>query len=445
MTERVPGSRFDLSGDGKPAARKAHANHAKGGTLSSKPAAGKSSKKTMDHAAMAKGEAGAKGDGGHGGHGGDGAEAMSSDVTLPQLAAVALVTVIALAIGMVAPANWVNLRLSVRDVGGRIMAAGMIMDRDTPAESMRDMSAVHPRYYSAEYGLDARGDRELPPRLEDGVKVFDVETSVIRWRILPNIDVGAFAFNAQVPGPRLRFRQGDRVRINVTNRLPESTTVHWHGLILPNEMDGPAEITQKPIQPGETYRYEFTAVQSGTFFYHSHDNTDRQQALGLYGALIIDPANPADELRADQEYTIQLQEWLMREGLTYPAMPMDGGQPNFFTINGRAYPETDVIKMKVGETLKVRFIGSSGGFIHPMHIHGGPFTVAARDGYVLPERARFEADTVNVGPGQRYDVIWTALKPGKWLIHCHIAHHTKNNNVETKGGGGLMMVIEVTA
>jgi FtsP/CotA-like multicopper oxidase with cupredoxin domain len=135
----------------------------------------------------------------------------------------------------------------------------------------------------------------------------------------------------------------------------------------------------------------------------------------------------------------------MREGLTYPAMPMDGGQPNYFTINGRAYPETDVIKMKVGETLKVRFIGSNAGFIHPMHIHGGPFTVIARDGYTLPERARFEADTVNVAPGQRYDVIWTALKPGKWLIHCHIAHHTKNNNVETKGGGGLMMVIDVTA
>ena len=413
---------------------------AKAAAAAAKAPAGEDGEMTMDHAAMAKGNAGAKEDGGDGGPGADG---MSSDVTRPQLAAVAGVTVIALLIGMVVPANYVNYRLSVRDVGGRIMPRGMIMDRDTPAAAMRDMSAVHPRYYTAKYDLDARGDRELSPRLENGVKVFDLEASVIRWRILPGIDVGAFAFNGQVPGPRLRFRQGDRVRINVTNRLPESTTVHWHGLILPNVMDGPAEVTQKPIQNGEVYRYEFTAVQSGTFFYHSHDHVDRQQALGLYGALIIDPANPADEVRADQEYTIQLQEWLMREGLTYPAMPMDGGQPNYFTINGRAYPETDVIRMKVGETLKIRFIGSNAGFIHPMHIHGGPFTVVARDGETLPQQERYKADTVNVGPGQRYDVIWPALKPGKWMIHCHISHHTTNNNVETKGGGGLMMHIEV--
>jgi len=404
------------------------------------PLAGKDGEMTMDHAAMAKGSEGVKDDGTGGGHGADG---MSSDVTRPQLAAVAGVTLIALLIGMVAPANYINLRLGVRDVGGRIMPRSMVMDRDTPAAAMRDMSAVHPRYYSATYGLDARGDRELSPRIENGVKVYDLEASVIRWRILPGIDVGAFAFNGQVPGPRLHFRQGDHVRINVTNRLPESTTVHWHGLILPNVMDGPAEVTQKPIESGGVYRYEFTAVQSGTFFYHSHDHADRQQALGLYGALIIDPDNPADEVPADQEYTIQLQEWMMREGLTYPAMPMDGGQPNYFTINGRAYPETDVIRMKVGETLKVRFIGSNTGFIHPMHIHGGPFTVVARDGETLPPSARYKADTVNVGPGQRYDVIWPALKPGKWMIHCHISHHTTNNNVETKGGGGLMMHIEV--
>lgn len=165
--------------------------------------------------------------------------------------------------------------------------------------------------------------------------------------------------------------------------------------------------------------------------------------MGLYGALIIDPKNLADEITADHDYTIQLQEWLMREGLTYPAMPMDGGQPNYFTINGRAYPSTDMIKMNVGETLKVRFIGSNSGFIHPMHIHGGPFVVVARDGETLAPPARFKADTINVGPGQRYDVIWTALKSGKWMIHCHISHHITNNNTEENGGGGLMMHIEV--
>jgi FtsP/CotA-like multicopper oxidase with cupredoxin domain len=241
----------------------------------------------------------------------------------------------------------------------------------------------------------------------------------------------------------LRLREGDQVRIDVVNHLPETTTVHWHGLILPNIMDGPAHITQEPIENGDVYHYAFTVVQSGTYLYHSHDHIDRQQALGLYGALIIDPATPDSALNADHEYTLLIQEWLMREGLTYPAMPMDGAQPNYFTFNGKAFPATDTISMKVGETLKVRMIGSNNGFIHPIHIHGGPFQVVARDGQTLPPDERFMADTVNIGPGQRYDVIWKALNPGKWLIHCHIGHHTTNNNVEMNGGGGLMMLIDV--
>jgi FtsP/CotA-like multicopper oxidase with cupredoxin domain len=384
---------------------------------------------------------------GHGGHGqaagAGGAEAMKANVTRPQLVAVAMFTALMLVVGMTFPATFYNLTLSAEEVGGAIMPPGMIMDNDTPAAAMLDMAAVDPRDVTKTVGLDTRGARELAPRIEKGVKVFDLETSVIRWQILPKTWVNAYAFNGQVPGPTLRFKQGDRVRINVTNHLPESTTVHWHGLILPNVMDGPANVTQDPIKNGGTYRYEFTAVQSGTYFYHSHDHVDRQQALGLYGALLIEPAVADPSLAADHEYTLQLQEWLMREGLTYPAMPMEGGMPNYFTINGRAFPSTDTIHMKVGETVKVRFVGSNSGFIHPMHIHGGPFQVVARDGETLAPAQRFLADTINVGPGQRYDVIWKALKPGKWMIHCHISHHTTNNNAETDGGGGLMMHIEV--
>ena len=371
------------------------------------------------------------------------AEMMKAGVTRPQLVAVTIFTTLMLVLGMTFPASFYNLTLSAEEVGGAIMPPGMIMDNDTPAEAMLDMAAVDPRDVTKAVGLDTRGARELAPRIENGVKIFDLETSVIRWQILPKTWVNAYAFNGQVPGPTLRFKQGDRIRINVTNRLPESTTVHWHGLILPNVMDGPAKVTQDPIENGGVYRYEFTAVQSGTYFYHSHDHVDRQQALGLYGALLIEPAESDPSLLADHEYTLQLQEWLMREGLTYPAMPMEGGMPNYFTINGRSYPSTDTIHMKVGETVKVRFVGSNSGFIHPMHIHGGPFQVVARDGETLAPAQRFLADTINVGPGQRYDVIWKALKPGKWMIHCHISHHTTNNNAETDGGGGLMMHIEV--
>lgn len=370
---------------------------------------------------------------------------MKSEVTRAQLAAVAGTTALVLLIGMVAPANWLNLRLGARDVGGLIMPPGMIMQRDTPAEKMREMSAIHPRLVSQTFGIAARGDRPLEPRLESGAKVFELEVSVIRWHILPNVTVDAFAYNGQIPGPRLRVTQGDRVRIILHSKLPESTTVHWHGLVLPNKMDGPAFVTQEPIQTGGSYIYEFTADQAGTFFYHSHDHPDRQQALGLYGAFIIDPPEPAkDEPSANLEYVLQLQEWLLREGLTYPAMLMEGGLPNYFTINGRAYPATDVVHMRVGQTIKLRFIGTSNNFIHPMHVHGGPFTVIARDGVMLPPAARFDADTINLGPGQRYDVIWPARRPGKWLVHCHIPHHTENDNVEESGGGGLMMILDVS-
>lgn len=345
--------------------------------------------------------------------------------------------------GFAYPFTKVNMQLNAHELGDVIMAPGMIMDFNTPADSMRDMAAVNPRLTAFKADASAQGGKVLEPRIDNGVKVFDLEASVIRWSILPGETVEAYAYNNEVPGPTLRVTEGDRIRINVTNKLPESTTVHWHGLILPNEMDGPAEITQEPIQPGKTFSYEYTVGQYGTYFYHTHDHVDRQQSLGLYGALIIDPKNPADEIRADLEYTIQLQEWLKREWLTYPSMPMEGGLPNFFTINGKAFPATDTIKMKVGQLLKVRFIGSHTTAIHPMHIHGGPFQVTAVDGETLQDSARYLADTVNVAPGQRYDVLWRAQRPGKWLVHCHIPHHTTNNNVETKGGGGLMLVIEV--
>ncbi len=379
--------------------------------------------------------------GGHGSHGGELPPAFAP--TRTQVTAVATFTTLMLVGGFAYPFTKVNMYLTAHEVGDVIMAPGMIMDFDTPADSMRDMAAIDPRLTAFKADAASQGGKALEPRLENGVKVFDLEASVIRWSILPGETVEAYAYNNQVPGPTLRVTEGDRVRINVTNKLPESTTVHWHGLILPNEMDGPAEITQEPIQPGKTFSYEYTVGQHGTYFYHTHDHVDRQQSLGLYGALIIDPKNPSDEIAADLEYTVQLQEWLKREWLTYPSMPMEGGQPNFFTINGKAFPATDTVKMKVGQLLKVRFIGSHTTAIHPMHIHGGPFQVAAVDGETLQESARYMADTVNVAPGQRYDVLWQAQRPGKWLVHCHIPHHTTNNNVETKGGGGLMLVVEV--
>ena len=394
---------------------------------------------------------------------------MQADVTRPQLMAVAMFSLLMLIAGMTLPSAFFNLRLSAHDVRGAIMPPGMIMTQETPAETMRDMAGVDPRRVTFTASANARGDRPAEYKLVDGVKEFAFDASVIRWNILPDKQVLAYAINGQVPGPRIDVEQGDRLRIIVTNHLPEPTTVHWHGMVLPNQMDGAGEMTQRPIPPGGRYVYEFIAGQTGTYFYHSHDHSDRQQSLGMYGALIIRPtrnpeniararaatvyasvpgsaiADPAAEPGTDHEYIIQLQEWLNRDGLTYPAMNMEGGLPNYFTINGKAFPSTDTVRMRVGETIRIRFIGTNTNFVHPMHIHGGPFQVIARDGETIAPSARFYADTVNVGPGQRYDVIWTARKTGMWMIHCHIPHHTTNNNVETHGGGGLMMVLDVRA
>jgi FtsP/CotA-like multicopper oxidase with cupredoxin domain len=371
---------------------------------------------------------------------------MTLRATRTQIAAVAALTALALVAGIVFSAGYGNLTLSAHQVGGLIMPPGMIMTRETSAEAMRDMAAVNPRDIASAAPADARGDRPLEPRIADGgVKVFDLEASVTRWNILPGTAVAAYAFNHQVPGPRIRVVQGDHLRINFENHLPESTTLHWHGLIVPNTMDGPAEITQEPIQPGQTYVYEFVVQQAGTFFYHTHDHVDRQQALGLYGALIIDPLQPPALPGYDRELVVQLQEWLQRDGYTYPSMPMEGAMPNFFTINGKAYPATETVHLRLGERLLVRFIGSQSAFIHPMHIHGGPFRILQTDGYPVSDPAQLVKDTVNVGPGERYDVLWEARAPGKWLLHCHINHHVTNDNREEQGGGGLMLILDVSS
>jgi FtsP/CotA-like multicopper oxidase with cupredoxin domain len=370
---------------------------------------------------------------------------MKPDVTRPQLAVVGLLTVLALVASVLIPAMFVNLTYSAEEVGGAVMPPGMVMSRDTPAAAMREMAAVDPGEVSYEAPAGSQGDSTLEPRIEDGVKVFDLTASVIEWNILPDQSVEAYAFNRQVPGPRIRVTEGDHVRINVTNDLPEATSVHWHGMVLPNGMDGAADVTQKPIEPGESFTYEFTAKEAGTYFYHSHKEPDRQQGLGMYGALIVDPTDPARDAAYDydQEMVVQLQEWLERDGYTYPAMTMEGALPNYFTINGKAYPETETVRMEVGERLRIRFIGSNNNFVHPMHVHGGPFEIVETDGNVVPEDARLLKDTVNVGPGERYDVVWEAIEPGKWLLHCHIPHHTTNDNTEQEGGGGLMAVINV--
>ncbi len=287
----------------------------------------------------------------------------------------------------------------------------------------------------------ARGQQPLEYTTEDGVKQYRLTAQVVRWSILPTVQVGAYTYNGTVPGPLIRLTAGERVRFIVENRLAEATSVHWHGLQIDNAQDGAAYVTQPPIQPGETFLYEWTVPNTpGTFFYHSHFQPDRQQALGLYGLLLIEGAGAVKEDVVD--VPIMLGEWKVTPEGTLPAMELEGMLPNFFTINGKSYPETETINVKVGQKVRLRLVGS-GQFIHPMHLHGQPFQIVATDGNPVPEAARLMKDTVLVGPGERYDLEFVARAPGKWLFHCHINHHTTNDGKEEQGGGGLTMVINV--
>jgi len=288
-----------------------------------------------------------------------------------------------------------------------------------------------------------RGGQTLEHTVENGVWVFNLEATPVRWEILPGTRVTAWTYNGTVPGPEIRVPYGQRVRIEVKNGLPDETTVHWHGIDVPNAMDGVPDVTQEPIEPGGDFTYEFDALPAGrdsaggTFLYHSHVDEDRQFGLGLSGAFVIEPKK---QQRYDVEKTVVIQEWTLNpmSGETWPAMEMTGMLPNFFTLNGKSYPATETVKMKVGQKALFRLVGA-GSFSHPMHLHGTDFTVVAKDGH--PLASPFEADVIQVGSGERYDIAFSPARPGKWVFHCHIGHHLTNDGDDP---GGLLMVVEVT-
>ena len=274
------------------------------------------------------------------------------------------------------------------------------------------------------------GGQLLPYQLDGDVKVFALEAKPVLWKINADTQVTAWTYNGTVPGPMIRITEGDKVRVIFKNNLVNPTTIHWHGVLVPNNMDGVGQ----PIKPGETFTAEFVAKPAGTFMYHSHYDTDIQINIGLFGAFIIEPKNWA-EVKPDQDVTLILNEWRMINGVTYPAMP-DMGEPNYFTVNGKTYPDIPTINVKLGERVRVRFIGA-GQFEHPMHLHGMPFKIVATDGYPVPEVAQLTKDTIPVHPGERFDIEFIADNPGQWVFHCHIVHYVTNNEPLSQAGCSL--------
>lgn len=279
-----------------------------------------------------------------------------------------------------------------------------------PLSTSDEMDAAHKTKLKAFPAKTAGvGGTPLSYAVDNGVKVFRLEAKVVQWEVEPGVRKTAWAYNGIVPGPEIRVKEGDRVRVIVKNSLPESTSVHWHGQMVENGQDGVPYLTQdSPIKPGQTYTYEFTARPFGTHMYHAHHDSTKQLGLGLLGPLIVEPKNPAVEpfhREYDKETTLIIN---------------DG--PLGFTLNGKSFPATSPIVLKRGEKVRIRWI-NEGVLIHPMHLHGLAMKVVARDGRPLPQP--YYVDTLTISPGERWDTIVSGENPGVWALHCHVLPHAE--------------------
>ena len=262
------------------------------------------------------------------------------------------------------------------------------------------------------------GNQDLIPTIAaDGTKVFDLTAKIVDWEVEPGKIVKGWSYNGQIPGPVLRVNVGDKVRINLKNELTESTSLHLHGIRVPNAMDGVDPYTQPAIKPGETFAYEFTAKETAVGMYHSHHNGQVQIPNGLAGAMIIgdwkDIAMRATAGRTGDTDGKAEQEVVM--------VLNDAGTIGL-SLNGKSFPATQPYTMKVGESMVVHYY-NEGLMAHPMHMHQPHGLVVAKDGKVLPEP--FYTDTLNVAPGERWTVVYTALDKGVWAWHCHILNHAE--------------------
>jgi FtsP/CotA-like multicopper oxidase with cupredoxin domain len=262
----------------------------------------------------------------------------------------------------------------------------------------------------------------LPFKMDGKVKVFHLIAEPVRREFSPGLVVNTWGYNGSSPGPTLEATEGETVRILVTNKLPEATSVHWHGVLLPSGMDGVAGLNQPAIAPGETYVYEFPLRQHGTQMYHPHSDEMTQMALGMMGFFIIHPRQEPRPVHRD--YAIFLHEWDVPPGAATPN-PITMTDFNLFTFNGRVYPGIEPLLAQRGERVRIRLANLSMDS-HPIHLHGLNFVQTGTDGGPTPLTAQFPETTVNVPPGATRDIEFVADEPGDWAMHCHKSHHTMN-------------------
>ena len=263
----------------------------------------------------------------------------------------------------------------------------------------------------------------LPWTMDGGVKVFHLSAEPIRREFAPGFWVNCWGYNGSSPGPTIEAVEGDTVRILVTNRLNEPTSVHWHGIILPNGMDGVAGLTQKAIPPRETFKYEFSLKQNGTFMYHPHSDEMTQLALGMMGFFIIHPKDE-NEPNVDRDFAIFLHEWRIPMGAKTP-VPTEMLDFNLFTFNSVLYPKIESLVAKMGDRVRIRLANVMMNS-HPIHLHGHEFIVTRKGAKRLPPAAQYSEVTITVAPGETRDIEFIADNPGDWAFHCHKSHHTMN-------------------
>jgi hypothetical protein len=314
-------------------------------------------------------------------------------------------------------------------VSGRVQAANIpeapIMDKAVMQPPLRPTSGPDYRPVVTLNGWS------LPWRMNGDWKEFHLVAEPVVREFAEGMKANLWGYNGQSPGPTIECVEGDKVRIFVTNRLPEHTTVHWHGLMLPNGMDGVGGLTQPHINPGKTFVYEFAMQRSGTFMYHPHADEMVQIAMGMMGSLVVHPRDP-NVHRVDRDFVFLLASYDVDPGSYVPRVTTMT-EFNLWTWNTRVFPGIDPLVVRRGDRVRVR-VGNLSMTNHPIHKHGEPFEVTCTDGGWVPPGARLPEVTTDVAVGAVRVLEYVADEPGDWAIHCHKSHHTMNamgHNVKT--------------
>ena len=382
--------------------------------------------------------------------------------------------------------------------GGALVTAGTAVVAQAASAALPHSGHMQHQGHDASYGSMMFMDgHKMDPGLvieppgspgdnEVNYRVFDIDIRITQHEILPGVKAHMFAFNGQVPGPEFHVIEGEWIKVNFTNHTEEMHTIHWHGITLPYTMDGVPMVTQDPVHPGQTFVYRFQAKPSGTRWYHCHWGTPLHATHAMHGAFIVHRKHEPLKKRFpySRDYTLMLEAWdlnflrkeldglhegmkqvnkLMSQGKLDPTThgffknyeefknAVESGEyippylpsrssgvpinPNYFGINGKAYPATKRIHIKRGEWIRIRIINSS-GLSHHMHLHGHDFWWVAQDGNDLPQPLRL--NTVHVEPGGTYDIMLYGDNPGYWTFHDHQTTRVRNNGIYP---GGMLTVL----